>query len=212
MSVTPRTPSTRTSGGLSIPGGVGLSTGEVQEILTRFATLSDVEENLAKMGFPAQREQPNFPLPEITVSVLTKYNNDQYSEVYAQLLAWFNYLVPIHADAKAALLQAQNQLDLVEASTQERLVEQNKNKTKGEGRLTEAEIKNKVLCDPTYQTALLEVQTRKQAFIKLDAYWDIADRGLKVISRQIEVKKIEFGGSNREGNLNRPNYKPIGGR
>jgi len=208
--VTQRTP--RSSGGLSLPSGVGLSTGEVQEILTRFATLSDVEENLNKMGFPAQGKQPDFPLPEITSEVLTRYTNDQYSEVYSKLLAWFNYLVPIHADAKAALLQAQNQLDLVEAHTQKRITDQNKNKTKGEGRLTAEEVRTEVLVDPTYQTALLEVQTRKQTLIKLDAYWEIADRGLRVISRQIEVKKIEFGGSNRDGNLNRPNYKPIGGR
>ncbi len=208
--MTQRTP--RSSGGLSLPSGVGLSTGEVQEILTRFATLSDVEENLNKMGFPAQGKQPDFPLPEITSEVLTRYTNDQYSEVYSKLLAWFNYLVPIHADAKAALLQAQNQLDLVEAHTQKRITDQNKNKTKGEGRLTAEEVRTEVLVDPTYQTALLEVQTRKQTLIKLDAYWEIADRGLRVISRQIEVKKIEFGGSNRDGNLNRPNYKPIGGR
>lgn len=208
--MTQRTP--RASGGLNLPSGVGLSTGEVQEILTRFATLSDVEENLNKMGFPAQGKQPDFPLPEITSEVLTRYTNDQYSEVYSKLLAWFNYLVPIHADAKAALLQAQNQLDLVEAHTQKRITDQNKNKTKGEGRLTAEEVRTEVLVDPTYQTALLEVQTRKQTLIKLDAYWEIADRGLRVISRQIEVKKIEFGGSNRDGNLNRPNYKPIGGR
>lgn len=208
--MTQRTP--RSSGGLSLPSGVGLSTGEVQEILTRFATLSDVEENLNKMGFPAQGKQPDFPLPEITSEVLTRYTNDQYSEVYSKLLAWFNYLVPIHADAKAALLQAQNQLDLVEAHTQKRITDQNKNKTKGEGRLTAEEVRTEVLVDPTYQTALLEVQTRKQTLIKLDAYWEIADRGLRVISRQIEVKKIEFGGSNRDGNLNRPHYKPIGGR
>lgn len=213
--MTQRTPSTgRTSGGLNIPEGVGLSTGEVHQILSRFATLEDVEKNLANMGFPSERPRPKFDLPDITVETLTRFTNDQYSEIYSQLLAWFNYLVPIHADVKAGLLQAQNQLDLVEASVKKRLTDVNKNKNKGEGKLSAEEVRTEVLVDPTYQAALLEVQTRKQMLLKLDAYWEIADRSLRVVSRQIEIKKIEFDSSNRDGNNNRGPFvpRPIKGR
>ena len=211
-----RTPSNSRVGGLVVPTNIGLSADEVRTLLSRFATLDRVQENLKKMGLEVDSNRPSSAPTPITAEVLNDTNSREYNRVYAEQLAWYNYLTPLYAQAKSALLQAQNQLDLVEAAETKRIIDINKNKTKSEGKLTAAEIKTEVLNDGTYQETLLEVQQCKQHELQLAAYLEVVDRNMKVVSRAIEVKRIEFDGNNREANLGRggghANARPIRGR
>lgn len=192
--------------GLTVPTNISLSRTEVNALLERFATLSEVEKVLAERGFPTQSDRPVYSIPVITAEVLNDIDSRAYNEVYAQQLGWYNYITPLYADAKAALLQAQNQLDLVEASVTKRIMEVNKTKTKTE-KLTAAEVKVEVAVDPIYQDALLEVQHRKQHELKLGAFVDIVERNMRVVSRVIEMKKIEFDSNNRESNMGKVNER-----
>lgn len=193
-----RTPAT---GGLAAPTSLGISMTELEAILSKFDTQNAVEQDLKHMGLTDEKK-PAFELPEITPEALTTTDNTQYTTLYSQQLAWQNYLSPIVAKVCSGLLQAENQMVLIEAAIEKRLKAQNKLRTKEE-KLDKNDIKNEVLNDPIYQEAMLEAQRLKQYKLRLEAMTEIAGRNLRVISRQIELKKMEFDENNRETNINR---------
>ena len=53
------------------------------------------------------------------------------------------------------------------------------------------------------------MQTATQMKLQLEAWLAVAEQNMRVLSRQIEIKKIEYGGSNRESNSNRQTPQPL---
>lgn len=192
----------RNPGGLAVPSNIGVGSQELQVILSRFQTLGGVESDLQHQGISMALDPPQFPLPRITAEILSNINTSDYTRVYSEVLAWFNFITPLHAQVRAALVESENKLSIVEETMRKRLRQQNRLVSK-EARQPNDEITSEVITDPTYQNILLEVQVQKQRKLELEAYVEICERNMRVISRQVEIKKIEMGGNDREGNLNR---------
>lgn len=206
-----RTPAV--SGGLQTPTSIGISMTELEQILVKFDTQGSVEADLKTMGL-TEPPKPLFELPEITPEMLSTTDDREYTTVYAQQLSWQNYVSPILAKVTSGLLQAENQMKLVGARIKKRLREQNKLRTK-EDKLKEDDIEVEVLNDPIYQEAMLEAQKLKQYKLSLETCHEIAGRNMRVISRQIEIRKLSVEEQQRENNL--PfrggfNPRPLGGR
>jgi hypothetical protein len=203
-----RTPST---GGLATPVSLGVSMTELEAILEKFNTQPSVDEDLKKMGLH-KPSQPNTTLAEVTGEMLSTTDERAYTDMYANQLAWFNYLTPTLAEIISGLLQAENQMKLIDARIRKRLKETNKLRPKEE-RLKEAEMDVEVLDDPIYQEALLEAQKLKQYKLSLEAISDIASRNMKVISRQIEIRRLALEGQFGENGMrNRIQPRPMGGQ
>ena len=199
-----------TTGGLQVPDIIGISMPDLESIQNKFTTLPDVDRELKSMGISGGN-QPNFPLPELTAASLTTTNSDEYTLMYAQQLSWSNYLGPILADVSGGLVQAENQMTLIEAKITEVVKQQNKVRSK-EDRVSADDIKIQVLNDPIYQEAMLEAQRLKQFKLKLEAMHEIAGRNLRLVSRQVEIRRqdIEAGlrtTTARTGGV----HRPIGG-
>lgn len=193
-----REPST---GGLIVPPGLGAARSALREIFARFATSDRVLDDLEKSGIK-DPVKPQFDLPEVTVDALTTTNSRDYAELFAKQLAWFNYLTQTHALSKIMLLEAENILDLVENAIKDALLEENKLRDKAE-KMSAGEIATKVKVHPDYVEALEKAQEVKQYKLRLDAHVDVADRNMKVISREVEMKKIEAEGAARESSIGR---------
>jgi hypothetical protein len=197
-------PPPTSNGGLIVPVGLGVARSKLREIINRFTTQEQVLADLANAGIHNPK-QPEFQLPEVTVDALTG-DSRSYTELFAKQLAWFNYLTQAYAVAKIALLEATNIVTLVENMIRDSLVEENKLLPK-EQKMSAKELEAKILTHPDYIEALHELQIMTQYKIRLEAQVEVADRNMKVISREVEIKKIESEGAAREhniGNMRRP--------
>lgn len=202
-----RTPSNQ--GGLVIREGIGISQSETGKVMSKFDTMPIVERDLSDMGLK-DKHKPTFDIPEITAEVLNTTDNRDYTRIYAEQLAWFNYLAPLYAEVRSRLLQAENQRELVEANIKKGLLDIGKEGVRGPKKPTAEEIRIEVLNDPTYQEIMLETQYRTQQKYQLDAWVEIIERNLRVISRQVEIKKIEIGGHQSESGIpQRTPYGPV---
>lgn len=192
-------PTPSSPGGLQLPRSVGISSKDLEEIATKFNTLEEVEAEIASKGL-TPRERPAFELPDITPELLTTPDAQQYSVFYAQHLAWRNYIMPQLASASSLLSQAKTQLKLVEQKMRADLQRTN-NMLEKKDRLSAAEIETEIETDPTRIEILLVVQKAQQSKATLDAYFEIADKNLAVISRQVEIRKLDI-----EKNLRGENF------
>lgn len=179
-----------TSGGLSLPSSLGVGEAAEQHVHQEWASLDEQEQRLAFEGFtPAST--PQFGCPQITEEILTTSDNKLYTTVYAQQLAWFNYASQNQARAIAELLQVTNEMDVIEAKMRKGFRERMRVGGK-EAKMTAEEMKDEILLHPRYTYLKLAHQQLSQYKIELGAYCDGIERGLKVISRQVEIRKMEI--------------------
>lgn len=186
-------------GGLQIPQGLGAAKTKLVELRDMFTTTNEVEQYLRQLGVHDQA-QPTFELPVVTVEALTTTNSNEYTSLYARQLAWYNYLTPLLANVAVRLLQAKNILDVVEAEIKEGINVENKQLPKNE-KMTVSEVNTKVTIHPSYQEALLEVQKMTQYKARIGAMAEVAERNMTVISRQVEIRRQEIEGNQREGSM-----------
>lgn len=199
---------TPTTGGLQIPQGLGAGKSKLDMLMEKFSTIPAIEQELTRLGIH-DMPQPQVALPAVTAEVLMTPDSRAYTTLYAEQLGWFNYLAPILSRIEVNLLQAENIFTLIEAEIKDAIYEQNKMLEKKE-KMSESEVKNKVLIHPYYQDCLLEVQRYKQFKDRIDTQAKIASRNMTVISRQVEIRRQEIEGGQRENNMPRHGqFRPL---
>lgn len=178
------------TGGLSLPKNTGVGSTEEQAVHQQWTTLDEQEEKLASQGF-VPMDAPSFTCPEITEETLTTADSKAYSTTFAQQLSWFNYSSQTLARCIAELLQVSNEMDIIEAKMRRGFRERMKLAGK-DGKMTAQEMSDEILLDARYSYLLLRKQELTQYKTRLAAYTDGIERGLKVISRQVEIRKMEL--------------------
>lgn len=189
-----RTPVT---GGLQVPPNIGVSESAQREIHKTWDTIGDVEADLAMSGFMPM-QTPEFECPQVTEAALTTENSQEYTQTYARQLAWFNYSSQVLARVTAHLLQYENEMDTIEARIH--VDRRARAKAAGEKPPSGDTLKQEVLMDPRHDELRRQAQVLKQKKIELQAFVDGIERGLKVISRQVEIRKMEI----EQGRVNIP--------
>lgn len=184
---------------LQLPTSVGLSDLEKQSLKLRWNTIDAVEEKLEIMGFSPDL-QPVYSRPTITAEQLTTTINQDYTVLYAQHLAWYNYTTPVLARTKARLLGYQNELTNIETRIRKDLRKKNRELARDD-KLNEKDIETEIWSDPDFLEVKREEQRYAQNKMEIEAYLDVMNNNLKVISRQIEIRKIEMGGVHQENNM-----------
>ncbi len=194
----------------TIPIGVGAS--KEEEIHNRWVLYPTVVHDLmVKVGLHDPVE-PQFDCPELTAGDLTTPDSREYTERYAQINSWFGYLSEVTARYTAQLREVEAEMEDIESNIRDRMRKQS-TRTTGRGVPkppgTE-EMKDAVNLDPRY----LELKTKQlylqQARGLLQARVDRIERDLKLISRQVEIRRQEFDQNNRgsaiagRGGLPRP--------
>lgn len=196
-------------GGLHLPSSVGVGEQEQKDIHNAWtATIDNVEADLASMGIVAEKA-PEFSRPTLTAEQLTTTINKDYTILYSQHLSWYNYTTPLVAKVKARLLGVKNEMTDIEVRIRQEMKKKNKI-VERDMKFTEKDIEDHIWMDPRYKQLLLERQRLEQYKLELDAYLETMDRNLLTISRQVEIRKIEYGGNHIENNLpGRGRYQPI---
>jgi hypothetical protein len=171
--------------GLQIPD---IPPPEQESLHKKWDTINLVEGELAMKGF-IPMDTPQYQCPQITEDLLTTANNEQYTQTYAQQLAWFNYSAQVLAGVTSHLLQYENEMEMIESKM--RVAFRNGIRAGERDKMTKEEMQDEINLDVRYQELKHTAQMLKQKKTQLQAFVDGIERGLRVISRQVEIKKLE---------------------
>jgi hypothetical protein len=205
--------------GLRAPTMMGLDSKSQEDIHREWDTMTGVENLLVKYGV-APQPQPTYACPEVTEDELTTTENQEYTQTYARLLGWFNYLAPLLAEVKAAELQVENEMEYVSAKLRKDIRTHNAGKkARDPDRYTEGNIKDEIILDENYHELHVEQQRLSQMQLMLKARTDSVERSLRVVSRQVEIRRLDIEQGRTEGNMpgrnkwsptTRPNFRQPG--
>lgn len=198
-------------GSLKLPPAhaLGVAPGTVSSIEEKWNTIAKVNAQLKRWGMPENTE-PDVKWQPVSTELLLTASINEYTNMYASQLRWFNYVNRLLADAKATLLGAENQLKELQATARKHIRDLHpKEKGKKSGP-TAQEISDMVENDPDTLDLRLQVQKLQQTKIKLEAWMEECDESKKVVSRQIELRREEAQGGRRDGNLTGGSANPHG--
>lgn len=175
--------------GLVIPTDLGISPKEEVKISHRWETLEGVVDTLNKWGF-SEAKDPKVEYPRITAELLLTPDIQQYTILYAAQLHWYNYANVLRARVTAEMLQLENEMDDIGAAIRKELRETNKALGKKDGLSTSA-IDDEVTTNGRYRELRIRAQELMQFKLELGARVEELESGMKVISRQVEIRKEE---------------------
>jgi hypothetical protein len=186
-------------GGLHIPERMGMSTREEEAASTRWDTVVRVVDAVNNWGF-SDAQSPKVEMPVVTADMLLTPDVNSYTTMYASVLQWFNYSNKLKARIIVELLGLENEMEDIEAETRKRLRRENEQRPK-EDKLTAQAINDEIVTAPRYRELKIRAQEVKQLKIEMDARCEELERTLRVVSRNIEVRKEEMGAGRTEGNM-----------
>lgn len=184
----------------TLPIGAGQE--KTKKVLQDWDTIDQVQEEMHLKGLIA-KDAPVYACPELTQEMLTTTNSASYTETYAHLLAWFGYASDIYALVQATVLQYKNMLDVLAAEGRRIARETNEKK------LSVSELEDRLLLNPEYQEVMHKLQRFQQAELMYKAKVESIERSLRVVSRQVEIRRLDLE-QNRTG-ANMPGRNFTGG-
>jgi len=187
------------TGGLLLPPNLGVSPAEERKITLKWNTLEGVVETLNRWGF-SEAASPITPIPTITAEMLLTPDIQQYTILYASQLHWYNYSNILRARVTAELLQIENEMDDIGAHIRKGLRDINKTLGKKDT-LGRDGIEDEVTTDASYRSLRVRAQELRQYKMELEARVEELESGMKVISRQVEIRKEEAKGGTNAQNM-----------
>lgn len=180
-----------------MPVGVGQE--EAKSIRQHWDTIEQVESTIAGEYGILDKPQPRFECPELTTEQLTTPDSKSYTETYQKFQAWFEYYTEIKAKVQARVLQYENMLEVLSAQTrrQHRDIASNA----GGKKLSAEEVKDLLTTNPEYQEILLELQRYQQTKLLVDAKVESIERTLRIISRQVEIRRLDIEQTKTSANM-----------
>lgn len=188
-------------GGLNIPVSVGIPEDEQKQIAAKWDTLESVVDAMNRWGFP-EATDPQVPYPQITPELLSTSDLKMYTVLYTSQLRWFNYAAKLLARVEAELLQVTNEMTDIGARTKQQFRSANQGMAKKD-QVSETEIKDQLLTHPRFSSLKLRQQELEQFKIELKASVEELESGMKVISRQVEIRKEEANAGRNDNNMPR---------
>lgn len=175
--------------GLRLPQTLPLGAGKEQarKVSEEWNTIDAVHEEVHLRGL-VDHEQPQYACPELTADMLTTTDSKSYTETYAQLLAWFSYASEVFAVVQSTILQLENMRDILGAESRRNARELQT----GPKKITKEELGDRLLLNPEYQDVLKKLQRFEQAKLLYQAKVESIERSLRVISRQVEIRRLDM--------------------
>lgn len=184
-------------GGLVIPDLIGLTDTELDEIARQHDTFDEVETELTKWGF-SPMEKPRYQCPELTPEVLATVNMTQYSSTYTQFNAWYGYAHNTLARLKAVRLGIEREMNTIGRGMRMAMHKQKAAGTK----LTKEYLEDLVESNPRYSQLALEEQKLDQQVMLVESQVNSLERDLRLISRQVELLRMEHDNGRIDSNMN----------
>lgn len=168
----------------------------VEEIHGSWDTIDLMLVQLAKEGF-YQLDSPPYQMPIMTPEALTNFNANQYQMLQAQMEGWKSYTDARLAVVESGILQCDNEMEDIFIMARKEI--RDTAEAAKEKPPSDTEVKNLIKSTPRYRQLKLEQQKLKQAKNLLQSHLDRLGRGLSLLSRNIETKKLEAGNVGRRG-------------
>ena len=176
---------------LRLPRTHPLGAGEEQTktLQQHWNTVDIVEEEIKQQGL-SEHPRPQVACPELDVDTLTGTDSRSYTELYVHLLAWFAYTSELLAQVQARVLQYENMQDILAAQTRKEA--RDLSDAAGVKKPTVEELKDRLLLNPEYLEVMRQLQHYQQSKIMLDKKVESIERSLRVISRQVEIRRLDI--------------------
>jgi hypothetical protein len=194
--MTTRAPQT---GGLRLPGDIGIGQQDADYIAGERDTLPYVDARLRMSGMQISQE-PNVAYLPITAEQLLVPDAKSYTVTHTAHVRWYNHIVRILADIRAELLQVENEMADISRTKREHFRNLESGKKKSE-RMTVQTMSDVIESDPAYHTLAIRQQELQQLELKANAWCKEVETNVKVISRQIETRRMESDAGNRSANM-----------
>lgn len=189
-------------GGLRLDATVaGVGESEEEAIHNRWAVHPEVEDYLTNVLGLAPAKEPEYPCPELTVEQLTTPDSKVYTEVYAKVVGWLNFLREKKAEHEAYLLELEREMKDIETSTRETMRERSTSTTRGgTPKPPNAQLMTDTINRNPRYMELSRLELKHSAILKrLVARAESLENNRALLSRQIEIRKQDFESQGRGG-------------
>jgi hypothetical protein len=175
--------------GLKLPTNLGAPerTPVNKKIRERWDTFDEVEAELQAKGF-TDCPRPNSEFPNLTPKELVETPNKEYTALHGTYLEWFRYTAEDFSRLRARILQVKNEMEDIELD-----IKRDMRSQPGTKKPTEEELNIAVGLHTRYRELKVLLQRADQAKMLLETKVDYLERSLRVISRQVELRKIDAG-------------------
>jgi predicted nucleotidyltransferase len=195
-----------TDAGLTLPKTLGAPerTPVNKKIHARWETFQDVDLDLKTKGF-TDADRPPTPMPNLTRKQLTDLPNKEYTELHGEYLEWFRYAAEEFTRIKALVLQVKNEMKDIASELRSEMKNQPGKKP------TDADIDLAIEMHSRYRELAQLLQRGEQAKMIMETKVDYLERSLRVISRQVELRKIDAGQGEVQHGMPNRGRPPYGG-
>lgn len=179
-------------GGLQLPKELGISGKIQQEIHGEWDTFGVMQDDLEQRGF-GPVGKPDFQRPVLTPDILATINGSGISELYTKVSAWQAYANDLFSRIRGGITQVQNEMHYLSIELRGGLIRARSNAK--EKKPTKDDIQAAIELNPRYKELVLELQKLEQQRFIMEGHVDSLNRMLRVVSRQIELRRQELEGN-----------------
>lgn len=177
-----------TDAGLKLPNSLGAPerTPVNKRIHERWDTFSEVTLELQQRGF-VDCPKPETEFPNLTAKQLTETPNKEYTALHANYLDWFRYIAEAFSNIRALHLQVKNEMEDISLDLR------NQMRSRPGKKPTAEELDLAIGTHARYRELKQLAQRAEQGKMLLETRVDYLERSMRVISRQVELRKIDAG-------------------
>lgn len=168
---------------------VGIGTEKKESIIERWSTYQKVEGSVTALGL-GELHQPQNECPTLTAEMLNEADSNRYADNQQWVSSWLSFSTELLARVEAQMLEYENMLLVLTAETKRSYRELNQ--AAGEKKITVDEMNQKLVLSPEYQSVKHALQEQEQKRLLLRARVDTLDSMSRLLSRRIELTKIDF--------------------
>lgn len=172
---------------------------QTEELARKWESLHEASEfELACLGF-VHPPKPEFTCPVLDPKSLTTADLASYAEMHARFQRWHNYAEDTLARVKSMLIGIKRQIEQLEGSLRVMYADA-KNPNTGKP-YSIADRKDLAEQNPRYVELLLDETKLKQMEIQMEAHVNGLSKSTALISRHIELRKLDVEGDRINNNM-----------
>ena len=182
--------------GLQLPdvSQIGVGCSDVQDIESVWRTANHIENEIHEKGI-VDTPSPRYECPEVDPERFSSSDGNEVTRIYLQFNGWFSYIAEILSKVTIYILEYENMIEHLEAHMREQF----RQLTERGKKLTKEEVNDKIIVNPKHIELTRQLQQYKQYKIRLQARADALEKSVRMVSRQVEIRRqeIEFGHVNQ---------------
>lgn len=171
---------------LMASGSLGVGETIQEELHNKWDTIDDVEIELIKMGL-GPLEKPHYSFTTMTPGTVERMSNDELTRALEMYQGWHSFSANMLSRVRGRIGQCDNEMKVLAAKLRSHAVQTAKQL--GDKKPAEDAIKEQIMLNPRYQDIMIDVQKAEQMRFQLEGWVDSFSLGIRIISRQVELRR-----------------------